>query len=306
MLPRDGVMWLNDDGKEEKDKGSRLLSVDGQGKVSVLADSGKFLPVAGFDVAPQGFGEFGGQLFTLAMPKVGQEGLMANYLIQRINPTEGYTASVFCTLPEIGEGKVSGAGVEARFGPVGSPFAGKVYVVTALSNTIHQVTADGKCSPFVTFDTERGGAPVGFVFAPDEKSMVVTVNRGNLLAPTGSAIVRISPEGKVEDKPVLESKFILGGIDFAPEGFGAYAGQLFVAEGGSLQAPVLMTQPLTADGKVHRVTPEGQLHLVVSGLVNPASVRFMGKKLWVTDINGDFILGKRQLPDGFIVELTAR
>ncbi|MGH7963496.1 MAG: hypothetical protein ACRERD_17015, partial [Candidatus Binatia bacterium] len=32
MLPRDGAVWLNDDGKEEKDKGSRLLSIDGQGK----------------------------------------------------------------------------------------------------------------------------------------------------------------------------------------------------------------------------------------------------------------------------------
>jgi DNA-binding beta-propeller fold protein YncE len=263
------------------------------------------LPVAGIDVAPQGFGKFSGQIFTLALPKVGQEGIMANYLIQRVNPTEGYAASVFCTLPEIGEGKFSGVGVEARFGPVGSPFAGKLYVLTALNNTIHQVTADGKCSPFVTFDAERGGAPVGLVFTPDGKSMVVTVNRGNVLAPMGSAIVRVSPEGKVEDKPVVESKLILGGIDIAPEGFGAYAGQLFVVEGGSLQAPVPMTQSLTADGKVHRVAPEGQLHLVASGFVNPAGVRFIGKKLWVTDINGDFILGKRELPDGFIVEIAA-
>jgi len=41
--------------------------------------------------------------------------------------------------------------------------------------------------------------------------------------------------------------------------------------------------------------PPGQLH-------DP----LIGKALWVTDVNGDFIGGMRELPDGFIVEIHAQ
>jgi sugar lactone lactonase YvrE len=95
-------------------------------------------------------------------------------------------------------------------------------------------------------------------------------------------------------------------MDFAPDGFGGYRGQLFVADTGNFETPVKMTQPVTADGRVYRVTPDGQVHLVASGLFNPNGVRFVGNALWVTDVNGDFIVGKRELPDGFIVEIRAR
>src|SRR2546425_6308166 len=37
MLPRENTVWLNDDGGEEEDKGSRLLAVDKAGKISVVA-----------------------------------------------------------------------------------------------------------------------------------------------------------------------------------------------------------------------------------------------------------------------------
>jgi hypothetical protein len=36
----------------------------------------------------------------------------------------------------------------------------------------------------------------------------------------------------------------------------------------------------------------------------PWCLRFVGNRLWVGDINGDFIYGKRELPDGFIVTLA--
>ena len=65
-----------------------------------------------------------------------------------------------------------------------------------------------------------------------------------------------------------------------------------------------MTQVLETDGKVYRVTEDGQLHLVASGFMNPAGLQVIDGTLWVTDINGDFIAGKRELPDGFIVKLT--
>lgn len=305
MLPQEGAVWLNDDGGEEKGKGSRLLSLDPQGKISVLAGVGKLLPVTGFDIAPKGFGDFAGQIFTLAQAESGTAGVTKNHVIQRVDPQQDYTASVVCTLKELGEGKIAGVGADARFGPEGSPYAGKFYGATAMNNTIYQVTADGKCAPFITFD-DQVGAPFAIAFSPDGKVMYVSVTRGGFFSPTSSTIVRVTPDGKVDGKPLVESKTPLTGIDVAPEGFGAYAGQLFVGEIGKVEVPVPMTQPLTPDGKLHRVTPEGKLELVASGFLNAAGVRFIGKKLWVTDINGDFIAGRRELPDGFLVEITAQ
>jgi hypothetical protein len=305
MRPQGEAVWLNDDGGEEKDKGSRLLSLDKQGKISVLADVGKLLPVVGFDLAPEGFGSFGGQIFTLAQAKVKVEGAFANHIIQRVDPRQQYTASVFCPVPTAGtvNNGVSGAGVEARFGPPGSPFANKFYALTAFNNTIYQVTADGQCAPFVTLEA----SPFGLTFALDGQSMLVSVARGGLADMSkGGAIMRISPDGKVDEKPVATAPTALTGMDFAPEGFGAYAGQLFVAEIGTMQFPVPMTQPLAADGKVHRVTPDGKVQLVASGFINPLGLRFVDKSLWVTDVNGDFIGGMRELPDGFLVEISAQ
>src|SRR5713101_815911 len=311
MLPRGASVWLNDDGGEEEGKGSRLLAIDQKGKISVLAGLGKLLPVTGFDVAPASFGSFGGQIFTLSQGKVAMEGAIANHVIQRVDPSHDYAASVFCTLPNAGQANqgISGFGVDARFGPEGSPFANKFFAVTAYNNTIYQVTPDGACTPFVNFDGQRFSSPAGLGFTPDGKTMLVTVAQGEIVgAPTSKAgaIVRVTPDGKVEDKSVVEGLTRPMGMDIAPQGFGQYGGQLFVADVESIQVPVPMTQALAADGKVYRVTTDGGFHLVASGFFNPAGVRFIDGKLWVSDINGDFIAGKRELPDGFIVEIRAQ
>ncbi len=118
------AVWLNDDGKEEGEKGSRLIAIDKQGKVSVLVDADKVVHIsAGFDIAPDDFGQFGGQVFALSQPKVGEKGGLENYVIQRIDPKNNYAVSIFCTLPGLNKKKVSGIGVDASFGPPGSPFA---------------------------------------------------------------------------------------------------------------------------------------------------------------------------------------
>ncbi|MGH8595785.1 MAG: hypothetical protein ACREXT_03900 [Gammaproteobacteria bacterium] len=311
LLPRGTETWLNDDGGEEKDKGSRLLSVNQAGDVSVLADIGKLLPTVGFDFAPADFGEYGGQIFTLAQAKVAMEGAASNHVIQRVDPTADYATSIFCTLPEAGGKRIAGYGLDARFGPPGSPFAGRLFVITIMNGTIYQVTPDGQCSPFVVFDGEQYSAPAMIAFTADGQSMLVSVSRGPFditsSAPPTGAIVRISADGKIADKPVFAGSGRPIGMDFAPDGFGEHAGQLFFADIGLFQIPVPMTQAITPDGKIYRLTPEGEPVLVASGLHNPMGVRFVDGKLWVTDINGDFIAGKRELPDGFMVEIrTAR
>jgi hypothetical protein len=48
------------------------------------------------------------------------------------------------------------------------------------------------------------------------------------------------------------------------------------------------------------------LKLVASGFVNPSGLLFIGSHLWVTDVNGDFIGGGRELPDGFLVQIDPK
>lgn len=312
MHPMGDAVWLNDDGKEEQgadgeQKGSRLMAVDHDGKVKVLVDADKMLPIsAGFDVAPAGFGDFGGQVFALSQPKTGDQGGQGNYVMQRIDPKSDFAVSRFCTLPA-GSGKeTAGIGVDARFGPPGSAFFGKLYASTTLNNTIYQITPDGRCVPFVRLDPDKQGGPLYLRFTPDGKALLVTVVRGGIFAARGSAILAIHADGTIEDKAIAEAPTMFGSIDFAPPGYGDYGGQIFVVEVGSYEIPVPAGRPLAADGKLHRVTPDGKLALVASGFINPWNVRFVGQRLWVGDINGDFIYGRRELPDGFIVEVTPR
>jgi hypothetical protein len=128
MVPRGDSVWMNDDGKAIDGHGSRLLSVSCDGKISVLMGADKLLPVTGFDVVPDNFGKYAGQIFSLAQPTTGMRGALANHVVQRID-TGSQTTSVICTLPPSGDaGKgIAGFGVDARFGPAGSPFAGRFF-----------------------------------------------------------------------------------------------------------------------------------------------------------------------------------
>ena len=67
-----------------------------------------------------------------------------------------------------------------------------------------------------------------------------------------------------------------------------------------------MTQPVKRDGRLYGITPTGELVLIASGFANPTGVAFLGDRLVVSDINGDFHVGQRELPDGFLVTIKAQ
>lgn len=307
LMSHNGAVWTNDDDGEEGDKGSQIIAIGKDGNLSVVVGLGRLLPTTGFGIAPAGFGVFGGQLFTLAQAEVAAPGATKNHVIQRVALNTTDTSSVVCTLPEAGEvnNGISGFGADARFGPAGSPFADRFFAATIYNNTIYQLTGDGSCTPFVTFDGKPWGEPAGFTFSADGQHMLVTVTKGNTLAATEAegGVLRVAADGTVDEKPVVEGLTRPMGIVHAPASFGTYAGQLFITDGGKMEIPVPMTQALAADGKLYRVTAEGELHLVASGFINPVGLQFVDDAVWVTDINGDFIAGKRELPDGFIVKI---
>jgi hypothetical protein len=308
MLPRGDSVLINDDGKATDGHGGRILAVTPEGKLSVLMDADKLLPVIGFDMAPQGFGNFAGQLFSLAAPTTGLAGVSANHVILRIDLATR-TSSTFCTLPPAGSaGKgIAGMGSDARFGPVGSGFANNLYSITSLNRMVYRTLADGTCTPFA--DLSQLGAPVGLTFTPDGSAMLVTIAADAITSPTTPAkgtIIRMTPDGKVDPKPIATGLIGPSGIAVAPPAFGDYAGDVFVTDVGDSEMPVPQGQRLKRDGKIFRVTKQGELKLVASGFINPGCLRFIRNHLWVTDLNGDFMAGMRELPDGFLVQIDVK
>lgn len=308
MVPRGNIVWMNDDGKEIGAHGSRILEFKLDGRFRVMVDADKLLPTTGLDVAPVGFGSYGGQIFTIAQPAVQMPGAMANHVVQRIDPKSG-SVTTYCTLPAFGkvEGGIAGLGVAARFGPAGSPYEGRFYAIAALNDVIYAAMPDGSCKEFADFS--QYGSPAGLTFTNDNSSMLVTVSPGEVTsgAAEGSGLImRVGPDGKIDPKPVVKGLTRPFGLDVAPAGFGKYQDEIFVTDAGDIQIPVPATQALRRDGKIFRVTADGGLELVASGFVNPAGARFIGKHLWITDINGDFIAGRRELPDGFLVQIDAK
>jgi|SRR5579885_840695 hypothetical protein len=309
MVPHGSEIWLNDDGGESEKGGGRLLAVGKAGEVRELTAPKDLLPGVGMDQAPDDFGSYGGQLFLLTQPAKGEQGIAANHLIKRFN-LQTQSLQPFCTLPPAGGAGhgVAGAGSALWFGPPHGSFGGRIFAVTTQNRMVYQATADGKCAPFADFN--RYGVPLDLTFTPDNQWMLVPVTPANAAgAPDPGArrgmIMKVSPRGEINPKPLVWGLRTPGGMAFAPVDFKWFGGQLFFTDLGEFQIPVPMTQPLKRDAVVLRLSRAGVPKLVASGFVNPLHMRFIGHKLWVSDLNGDFIGGRRELPDGFIVEIAA-
>lgn len=306
----DGFL-LNDDGGVEGEKGSRILKVGLDGGIDVVVGLDKLPPVVGFDRAPDDFGAFGGQLFVMSQKKSGFMGALDNHLIQRIS-TDGGAPTVVCELPRLSPraNVESGVGLEGRFGPKGTPFGDRFFSISLKNNTIYQTTGDGKCAPFVTFDGATQGQPFYTAFTDEGRTMLVSLGEPLSLDPgvattnNPGRIARVSPDGAIDAEFYATDVGRASGMDFAPAGFGDFGGHLFVAVAGEMEIPVPMTQQLKRDGKVIRIAPDGSQHPVATGFVNPMGLRFIHGRLIVSDINGDFIAGGREVPDGFVVEIT--
>lgn len=301
---------VNDDGGAEGDKGSRILSFDATGNIEVEIDLKKLPPVVGFDIAPPGFGKVAGQFVVLSQEKSGFDAALENHLVQAI-PQDGIgEVTRLCTLqalPKQQGAAKAGFGADGRFGPEGSAFANRFFSVTLKNATVYQTGADGGCKPFITFDPEAWGLPFALNFTQDRQYMLVSVGPGigpAVNAPQGG-IARVSAEGEIIGAIIAPGIGRTSGMAYAPEGFGNYGGQLFVAATGDMQIPVPMTQALQRDGFVYRIDNTGAVHQVASGFVNPTGIHFAFGQLLVADINGDFIAGRRELPDGFIMAIEA-
>ena len=295
------TLWVTDD-----PKGGAVYEITSDGSVATIADTDQHPPIS-LDVAPKSFGSFAGQIYTAAFATPEKKGgwLVPN-AITCIDPATGED-TVVCHLPPNDAGEPGAGSFFARFGPEGGPFAGRLYITAATNNTLYQVSPGGECVPFFTLDRERWGSPRGIAFTPDGETMLLGTARQSteqLNAPpeAGAAtILRVAPDGTIDPEPFAHGLQQPGGMAYAPAGFGAFGGQLFVADSGGWDNEVPPTEPIASDGRLFRVTPTGALVLVASGFANPVGVALLGDRLVVSDINGDFHVGQHKIPIGFIV-----
>jgi hypothetical protein len=162
MFMHDGALWLTDDGGEVDGTGSRIMSVDAEGKVSVIVPYTSTVPMIAGGFAPPGFGKFAGQVIMFSQPRASMKGTFVSHVIQRLDPAKNYAHAIICTLPKAGElgHGIPGVGAQASFGSPNSPFADRFFAATLLNGMIYQMNGGGKCTPFADFS--KYGTPRGY------------------------------------------------------------------------------------------------------------------------------------------------
>ncbi len=307
-----GAVWVSDDGKEIGDKGGTIQSVDAKGKVTLEVGLGKLLPPVAMDFAPAAFGSAAGQIFTVAFARPdAAAGFIDPNVIQRVAPDTDEVSNA-CTLPPNRAGKAGGGGFFLRAGADGTPFAGKIFITAASNQTVYTLTPDGKCAPFADIDITRFGYPTGIGFSADGQSLLIGTAQPATSDPAGppksgaGKILRLSATGSIDPTPFATGLDQPCAMVIAPAGFGSAAGHLLVADAGDFNSPVPMTQTVKRDGRVFVITAAGRPQVLASGFANPTGLAFLGTMLVVSDINGDFHVGQRELPDGYLIGIEAR
>jgi hypothetical protein len=325
------AFYVSDDGDEDlpKDVGGHIWHVDlTTGKVEDVMAL-KSPPPLGIGLAPKNWGKWGGQIIALTQAHAAAAGAFNNHLVRAFDPKNNFTPTTVCELPVAGhtpkilkaphgdkpEG-TSSIGIGAGFGLPGGSFEHKFYAVTNGNNGVYQTDADGKCTPFFLGSEEKPTAPFDLAFVPKgtgwgkwEDTMLISTSNLNLFLPEpvvdAAEVTAVDASGKIVGQ-FAANLTNPGAMAFAPAGFGNYGGDLFVADAFQVNYPVHQTQQERRDGVVYRYSKDGQRHVFATGLVNPFGLRFVGNTLVVTDINGDFLVGKREIPDGFVVAITPK
>lgn len=273
-------------------------------------------------LAPQGFGPWGGQIFTVAQQISGRHGAHNAHRVYRIDPSDGVPLP-FVDFPHvgtIGDG-VPGAGMNHTFGPAGTPHEGYLYCSSLLNCVLYRVGPDATIEPFLISGPpllDRPAMPFLSFVAPDFGPWKPIA--GELLLATRSTTYLddgdtdtaldfwvVSPDGKHLD-PFRPTSWRPGVI--APSSFGEFAGHMFTVDEGStnlLHASIdeLNSQPLPYDARIVRIDPDGGEHTFCDGIQGGSTtLAFSGNRLMVASSRKSYSTGEYHEPDGSIYEVA--
>ena len=176
----------------------------------------------------------------------------------------------------------------------------RIFSVAIMNNTVYQTTADGICTPFVTFDRMVWG----IAFTPDGSRMLATLRGAVPIFSDGWNSGPGVDRGAIvfgASRWVYRSRAHCVDVEVAPANFGEYAGQIFFTDWEE-ESPVPPAMPLKPESTLNRIAPDGTVLLVASGFLRPAGVSFIDGSIWVSNLNRDV----PELPEGSIVRIDIR
>jgi len=282
---------------------------------------GKTAPIRP-EKAPDSFGQWGGQIFTVAQAQAGRKGAHQPHCVYRIDPNDGIPHE-FARLGlsgTINDG-IAGAGMTHQFGRKGTPHEGYLYVSSLMNCTLYRVSPDGECTPYLVFDEKLVGKPMmpflGF-HAPDHSQWkpyagdYIVMTRATTYNDAHEPEMtfdywRIDPKGPAVEK--------IPGITWrpgpiAPAEFGPMAGSMFTVDEGSTNllhttANEVNSKPLPYDARIIRIAPDGSEHVFAEGLQGSSTtVAFDRNRLLISSIRKSYSTGDYHEPDGSIYEIT--
>ena len=299
-------LFVGDDGGHFGYGVGTLVSFDFDGgDARVELERGRVPLYIDSTIAPADFGRLANKILVISQPSPEFEGALDGHIVFATDRGKQLGGEIVCVLPPTAQG-TSHLATEIVPGPEGSPFDGYIYVIASGNRSMHKIDPDGNCTPFVM---DLPGFPLGFSFSSDSQQIIIALKvaeanySNNPEDQGGSFLVTVDSNGKVVGEPLVKGLTMPTGLDYAPEEWGPYAGQLFVADAKNWQNPTPRNKNLIGDSVLYRIDEEGNKIPFVKGIRNIVGVKFHKNMAFMSDIGGDYISG-RPLADGAVFKIT--
>jgi hypothetical protein len=324
----------------EKGHGStwRLYPDDRLECIVPAGSSGRFQLMIPMKSTPSFGDEYGNQVFMLGQLRPGRRGAHNTHGVLWV-PPGAPTVEIYAVCPDSGSlnGGKAGALVPGGrgFGLEGTPEAGYLFVTSMYNCTMYKLDRFRRIWPYIVGDGEHGTPQ----FMPRELFRAPASwgkYEGELICagvldhhfgkpapqpgepPLVERYVRFrvidNGDGQLADLELIEEELEVPSIPregnqrVAPEGFGPFGGQTFVATRGSvnlMQTTMMPDGPLPYDAQIIRIDQDGNQHVFADKVqAGHPSVIFQGNRMILAAVGKSYSTGDFHYPDGYLCEIT--
>jgi len=345
-LEDDGAMVITDIGGQgepgwnpEKGHGA-ILKVHPDNRIEPIVpygNSGRAMIMSSMR-SSSNFGEYSNRPFPLGQLRPGRKGAHNTHAVFWVPPGANWVEH-YVVVPDSGSinGGKSGALVSQGWGEPGTPEDGYLFVVSMFNCTLYKVTSTRQIWPYVVGDEANAGAqfmPRWLYRAPQSWGQ----HAGKLIC-EGVANHSFSTPAPNPGEPLLAEKIVhfvvddqgegqkaklaqidasgLPEVDFsghryrgaiAPQGFGAFGGQRFVADMGTVNLMQTTTMPdaaLPYDAEIYRIDEKGERRPFARNLQGGhPQVKFHAGRMLIGTIGKSYSTGDFHYPDGSLIEVV--